>query len=321
MIAAHPNVPVSPNKNVLQNVPRVAVILVNWNGKADTLECLASLSAIEYSNVQIIVVDNGSHDDSATCIRNAFPAVELIETKANLGFTGGNNVGIKCALKSDANFIFLLNNDTTIEPQAINELVKSAQENPSFGLLTPVVNYYDRPAEAWFCGSRLDMKRGIAVHDNAHPLQRDEGIRETAWASGCTMFFPADVLRRLRGFDDRYFLNWEDVDLSLRVRRAGFKIGLVPSARVFHKVGRAFEQAQASGSATGLYYSFRNNLLLVRLHSGRWAWSATLCVLGRQLRERARMIAHKNPHAWKGLKVACRAARDHLLRRYGARPH
>ena len=297
--------------------PRVCVILVNWNGRDDTLECLDSLRAIEYSNLQILVVDNGSRDDSVDALRAAFPDVEIIETKANLGFTGGNNVGIRRALSNGADFVFLLNNDTTIAPRAISELVKAAQENPKFGLLTPVINYYDRPDEAWFGGARLDIKNGIAVHDNSYPPQTGETLREIPWASGCAMFFPAELLRRLKGFDDRFFLNWEDVDLSLRVRRAGFKIGLVPSARVWHKVGRSFEQT--SHSASGLYYGFRNNLLLARLHGGRFALRATLCIVGRQARERLRMIRRRNPQGWPNMKVAWRAGTDHLWRRYGAR--
>src|SRR5262245_13324392 len=110
--------------------PKVAVILVNWNGKADTLACLESLRQDSYVNKQAIVVDNGSTDDSVRVIRDSFPATTLLEAGANLGFTGGNNIGIEHALRSGADYIFLLNNDTTVDPSAIFALVQSAEMAP-----------------------------------------------------------------------------------------------------------------------------------------------------------------------------------------------
>lgn len=297
-------------------LPKVAVVLVNWNGKDDTLECLASLAKIEYSNKEIIVVDNGSRDDSVAVIHAAFPHVTLLETGKNLGFTGGNNVGIERALSHNADYIFLLNNDTTIEPQALQELIAVASREKQFGLLTPVVYYYDDPDDVWFAGARLDLSRGEAVHDNSHPPQRTDDVRELPWASGCTMLFPAQVLRRLKGFDDRFFLNWEDVDLSLRVRRAGFKIGMVPSARVFHKVGKAFGHAVGTGAS---YYALRNNLLLVRLHGGRMRRRAALAIAVRQCRVVLEHLLRREKNTWYVVKVMLRAWKDHALGRYGPR--
>jgi GT2 family glycosyltransferase len=300
-------------------LPRVALILVNWNGKSDTLECLASISAIEYPNVQVIVVDNDSHDDSVQAIQTAFPQITILENSANLGFTGGNNVGIKHALRDGADYLFLLNNDTTIEAQAIGELVRVAQENSRFGLLSPIVHYYDNPDEPWFAGAQLDLSRGMAVHDNSQPPHRTDPVRQLPWASGCTMFLPAEVMRRVKGFDDRFFLNWEDVDLSLRVRRAGFKIGLVPSSRVLHKVGKSLNKRASVG--TGYYYWLRNNLLLVRLHSGRCKNRATVAVIGRQLRGALIPILRREKQGWKILQIMLRAWKDHVFHRYGTRPH
>lgn len=302
-------------ENISTVTPKVAVILVNWNGKADTLECLASLRGIEYSNLEIVVVDNGSHDDSASAIRAAFPNVNVIETGDNLGFTGGNNKGIEQVLEDGADYVFLLNNDTTIDAQAIGELVKAAQQNPDCGLLTPLVFYYDTPDEVWFGGARLDLARGIAVHDNSQVPRPDE-LRQLAWASGCTMFFPAEVLRRARGFDERFFLNWEDVDLSLRVRAMGFKIVLVPSAKVWHKVGRSM--TQTAPSMGSFYYSLRNNLLLVSLHGGQQSKVALRAVLRRQLRERLRAIFRRRARSGKALVVALRAWNDFRRGRFGA---
>lgn len=298
--------------------PKVAVVLVNWNGRDDTLECLASLANIEYSNCSIIVVDNASRDDSVAAIRASFSDVQVIESGANLGFTGGNNLGIARSLENGADFVFLLNNDTIIDSKAVGELVKTARKNPDFGLLTPLVFYYNAPQDVWFGGAKLDLSRGIAVHDNARAPQPDDALREVAWASGCTMFFRAAVLQRLRGFDERFFLNWEDVELSLRVQKMGLKIGLVPSARVWHKVGRSM--AQTEPSLASFYYWLRNNLLLARLHGGRQARYATRAILRRQVRERLRAIVKRERNSWKLLRVAFCACNDFRRGRFGARP-
>ena len=295
-------------------IMNVAIIIVNWNGKTDTLECLASLGADTYRCKQIIVVDNGSADDSVSAIRSAFPEVTVLETGTNLGFTGGNNVGINYALELGVDYIYLLNNDTTVEPNALAALVATAEMNPSYGLVTPVIHYFDRPEEVWFGGSLMDLSRGMAVHDNSHIPARTEAPREIPWASGCAMLVCADVVRLLGGFDDRYFLNWEDVDLSLRLRAAGRRIALVPSARIYHKVGRSF----AIAKGTGCYYHLRNNLLLLALHGGCLARRAMFFVVASRLRETLGAIVNCQATPGETLPITIRAIRDHSRHRYGA---
>ncbi len=294
-------------------IPKVAIIIVNWNGKADTLECLASLGQDIYPNKQIIVVDNGSADDSAPIIRAAYPAVTLLETGANLGFTGGNNAGINHALAQGTDYVFLLNNDTTVEPDALGALVEAAEADPRYGLLTPIIYYFDTPDEAWFAGSKMDLTRGAAYHDNSRVPARTERPCEIPWASGCAMLVRAELIQQLGGFDDRYFLNWEDVDLSLRVRKMGKTIGLVPAAKIYHKVGRSF----ATAKGTGYYYYVRNNLLLLSIHGGRKPGRAILRVLGMRLRESAREIKNHKVASVKALPTTLTAVYDFLCRRYG----
>src|ERR1041385_7762298 len=120
------------------SVPSVAVILVNWNGKSDTLECLRSLEQDTYRLKRVIVVDNGSTDDSVEAIRRAHPLTNVIETGTNLGFTGGNNVGIRYALSSGSDYVFLLNNDTTVAPDAVQALVDAAEAESSYHILSPM---------------------------------------------------------------------------------------------------------------------------------------------------------------------------------------
>lgn len=295
--------------------PYVAIIIVNWNGKADTLECLASLRQDCYPNKQIIVVDNGSADDSVPAIRAAHPEVTILETGANLGFTGGNNAGIEYALQQGADYLYLLNNDTTVEPDALQALVEAAEADASYGLLTPVIRYYDQPEEAWFAGSRMDLARGLAVHDNSRIPEKRESPIQIPWASGCAMLLRAALIRQIGGLDERYFLNWEDVDLSLRVRALGSNIGLVPAARIYHKVSRSF----GASSGVGHYYYVRNNLLLVLLHSGSSYRKAALSIVLNCLRENLRAIKNRRVNASNSMPITCRAIRDHSLRRYGRR--
>ena len=294
-------------------LPKVAIIIVNWNGKADTLECLASLSQDMYPNKQVIMVDNGSADGSVAVIRAAYPSVTVLETGANLGFTGGNNVGINHALEQGTDYVFLLNNDTTVESDALTALVKAAEVDSKYGLLTPVIHYFDKPSEAWFAGSRMDLTRGAAYHDNSRVPARTERPREIPWASGCAMLVRAAIIQELGGFDDRYFLNWEDVDLSLRVRKLGSKIGLVPSSRIYHKVGRSFAAARGAG----YYYYVRNNLLLLSIHGGRKPGRAMLRVLAARLRESVTAMKNHEASSVRALPTTINAVQDFLCRRYG----
>lgn len=298
----------------MNTVPSVFVIIVNWNGRADTLECLRSLGTGCYRNKNIIVVDNGSVDGSVAVIRRDFPAVTLIETGRNLGFTGGNNAGIAVALQSGADYIYLLNNDTVSEPDAIEVLIAAAEGNPQFGLLTPRINYFDRKSEPWFAGSILDLTRGLAVHDNNSVPARSDRIRELEWASGCAMLIRRGVLEQIAGFDDKFFLSWEDVDLSLRLRKTGMKIGLVPAAKIYHKVGRSF----VSTWGVGTYYSVRNQLLLMSIHGKQSTFLPYLKVYSLHIRRAAWAIFHREPHCLRGFVFVLRAAIDHLCGKYGA---
>ena len=293
------------------NSPRVCVVTLNFNGLVDTLACLESLRQDRYANKEIVVIDNGSTDDSAIRIRKAFPEVTLIVIKSNLGFTGGNNVGLKHAQATGAKYLYWLNNDTTSEPDAITQLVETAEANPRFGILTPLIHYFDRPEQPWFAGSILDLSRGVAVHDNAHPPTGN--VQIVPWISGCAMFTDVSLMAQLGGFDDRFFLYWEDVDLSLRVKQAGRELALVPAARVYHKVSRT---ASAYPGASRYYY-VRNNLLLLRSHRAAAGFWATPRVLFDRFREAFRDF--RRGRGSTSLRMTSTGILDHFLERYGKR--
>ena len=295
--------------------PSVAIIIVNWNGKADTLACLASLRQDSYENKRIIIVDNASRDDSVAAIRTAYPEVDILAQTANLGFTGGNNIAIEYALSSEAQYVYLLNNDTIVEPDALSRLVAAAEANPDFGLLTPVIHYHEPAQAIWFGGSRINLSEGIAVHDNSHPPHPTDPLIEVPWASGCAMLARGELMQTLGGFDNRFFLNCEDIDLCLRIKNMDLKIGMVPGARIEHKVGRAF----AVASGVGVYYHTRNSLLLVRLHGEKSYWHAVCKIITLRLRESLRMIKNRRTLSLDPLPTTLAAIQDHFLQRYGPR--
>lgn len=289
--------------------PRIAIVIVIWNGIEHTLQCLASFRADRYPNRQILIVDNGSTDDSAALIRAGFPEAAILQTGKNLGFTGGNNAGIRHVLENGADYVYLLNNDTVVEPDALEQLVEAAEANPQAGLLAPVIHDLDPPRAIWFAGSAVDLRRGTAWHDNARQPARDELPYEVPWVTGCAMLIRAALLRQLGGFDDRYFLSWEDVDLSLRVRNAGQRLLVVPRARIYHKGGQSGKNMDGIYS----YYTVRNSLLLASKHSGRDYPRAALAILREALRSCLRLSALRAGRfrlTWHGLW-------DHLFQRYG----
>src|SRR5436190_7401977 len=139
-----------------RHAPSVAVIVLNWNGRDDTLACLESLAGLNYDNFQVMVVDNGSTDGSVGAIRPRFPGVEIIETGRNLGFAEGNNVGIRLALDRGMDYVFLLNNDTVVDPSLLSELVAAAERCPEGGIFGAQILYHSDPLKIWFAGARWD---------------------------------------------------------------------------------------------------------------------------------------------------------------------
>lgn len=139
--------------------PQVFIIILNWNGKTDTLACLNSLQKITYSNQEVVVIDNGSSDDSVAQIKTLYPEVIILETGENLGYAEGNNVGIRYALEHHAEFILLLNNDTIVAPDVLDQLANAALQNPEAGVFGATLFYMDKPDTVWFAGAQWNAKK------------------------------------------------------------------------------------------------------------------------------------------------------------------
>lgn len=246
----------------------VFIIILNWNGRDDTLACLASVAQINYPSFRVIVVDNGSTDNSVDAIRTAFPAVDLIETGKNLGFAGGNNVGIRCALELGADYVFLLNNDTEVDPGLLDAFAVAAERYPNAGVFGGKIYYHAEPQRIWYAGARWNQD--TARFDQVGEGELDDGRTysaacETDYACGCAFLLPAARLREIGLLDEDFFLYFEETDWCFRAKKAGHPSIFVPEAKLWHKVSVSFG---GEGSPLALYFITRNRLLWARRHAG-----------------------------------------------------
>ena len=268
----------------------VAIILVNWNGKNDTLACLASLrqvkssreagssSAGQKSKVKCIVVDNGSTDDSVVAIKKNFPEVEVIETIENIGFAGGNNVGIRRALEDRFDFVWLLNNDTVVHEQAVSALIDACGLS-SVGIagskiyFAPGHEYHkrrythkERGRVLWYAGGLIDWENMYASHRGVDEVDNGQydAVGETSFVTGCSMMIRREVIEKIGFFDEKFFAYLEDVDFCLRAKRLGYTLLYVPQSILWHKNAGS----SGVGSDTHQYYMTRNRLLVGMRYAG-----------------------------------------------------
>lgn len=212
--------------------PRVACVVLNWNGWRDTIACLAAIEGLDYDNRTVIVVDNGSADQSVARIREAYPGIQLLGSDRNLGFGGGVNIGMRAALREGAEFIWLLNNDTRPAPAALETLVRKALAEPRLGAVGSVLMYMnaETKVQAWG-GGRVNCWLGRATH--AKTAREDQWFH---YLTAASLLLRREALEMIGLFDDRFFLYWEDTDLSFRLRAAGWGLGVAADSVVLHKV-------------------------------------------------------------------------------------
>ena len=246
----------------------VAAVILSYNGRDDTLACLDSLARSEWDRATTIVVDNGSTDGSAAAVRDAHPDAVVVETGRNLGFAEGNNVGIRRALELGADHVLLLNNDTVLAPDAIGQLVDEGRRHPRAGALCPLILFADPPDAIWYAGAEHDPRRWHNGSQTGYG-EREEGQFGTAAQvgrlSGAAVLVPRGALEDVGLLDADLFLHVEDTEWSLRMRRKGWEIWLVPAARVVHRVSIA---SGGEHSPTIAYYAARNTMEVGDLYAG-----------------------------------------------------
>lgn len=243
-------------------MPVVWIIVLNWNRPQDTLECISSLCQLEYPSYQILVVDNGSTDESIEAFRN-LSGINLLINERNLGFAAGNNRGIEYALENGADYTLLLNNDTTVSPSLLSEMVEVAETDESIGIAGPVIYYAEEPTEVWFAGMRFRfglyvVRRGLHL---APPLARMEDVD---FISGCGMLVRRETWKRVGLFDPRFFMYYEDLDLCIRAGEAGYRIVTATRAHMWHSLS-----ASTGGADSPLkqYFQIKSTFLFCDKHT------------------------------------------------------
>jgi GT2 family glycosyltransferase len=243
----------------LNSNPEVTCIVLNWNGWQDTIDCLNALKKCTYPHLTVIVVDNGSTDGSVVKIRAAHPDIQLLESKTNLGFAGGNNIGIRHALEHDAEYVWLLNNDTMPAADALPALVAKALADRSIGAVGSICYYADAPStvQAW-AGTRVNLWVGY-VRNSTVP-QRDDWFHALY---GASILIARAAIEDVGLLDDGFFLLWEETEFCLRLRKKGWRLAAAADSRVLHKVS-----ASTGGNALILDRRFTaSGLRILRLHS------------------------------------------------------
>ena len=245
----------------------VCTVILNWNGLADTRECIKSLEQADYPNNRIVVVDNGSEADEAAALRTEFgDSIVPIESQVNLGFAGGANLGLRYGLDHGAGYVLLLNNDTTVDPGFLSALVQAAEARGNVAAVCPKAYYYDEPDVIYSAGGSVNLWTATARQIGRG--QRDAGqferLAKRDYADGVCILIPRRALETVGLLDEEYFAYWEETDWCIRAREKGLGCYYVPTAKIWHKAARV-------QSPTNQYYFLfrRNALMFVRKRGTR----------------------------------------------------
>ncbi len=295
--------------------PFVITVILNTNRREDTLACIDSLAGSSYKNHKIMVLDNASTDGSATAIRAAFPDVQIIELTENLGYAGNNNVGIIEAVAQEADWVFVLNEDTILDPECLAEMVRTGERDPKIGIVGPMVYHYDEPDLIQSAGGALS-----ANWDSQHIAQNEEDRGQfpqphlVDWISGCAIMVRTNVIEAVGPLDERFFYYWEETEWCLRAGRAGWQVMHVPAAKLWHKgVQRDYRPGP-----NVTYYSTRNRFLMMSKHRAPlriWlaVWAQNLRTLTSwTLKPKWRAMHDHRDAMWQGML-------DFLRHRWGIR--
>ena len=313
--------------------PSVAVIILNWNGRDDTIACVESLQTLDYPKFDVIVVDNGSTDESVPAIRKRFPDLELVQTGRNLGFAEGNNVGIRMALERGVDYVLLLNNDTVVHPSLLTELVSAAERCPEGGVFGAKIFYYAEPTRVWYAGVTWDPT-GMDFHhvvDETTLALDERGVAQTPYACGCALLARSAMLQKVGLLDPAFFLTFEETDLCFRAGYAGYACYYVPNAVLWHKISVSFGGPQ---SPLAYYFVIRNRLLWGERHLEFRELLRLYRVVWRQLVPKLQLFGRGGPVRqlyWYGTNMVARwrdpayramlwGAFHYITRRFGDAP-
>ena len=247
---------------------KVAVILLNWNAYFHTRNCIQSLSKVNEVLFDIMLIDNASSDDSFSRLKEEFPYIQFIQAHQNLGFTGGNNIGLMNALELNYEYVMLLNNDVFVEPNFLYNLINYLDFNPAVGAVQPLIYHHPDRYKIWNGGGKFNRITGKT--DSMQSINSVVSPKEIDWISGCAFMVRSSVLKQAGYFYEKYFAYYEDVDLSFRIREAGFKLMLIPASEIYHIGGGSSNSPEKRKegylSPDVHYFNIRNHFWIIR----RW---------------------------------------------------
>lgn len=244
------------------NIPVVSIISINWNNNHDTSEMLESLRGISYPNYEIVIVDNNSTTCDARLLKKEFPEIRLIMSRSNLGFAGGNNLGLKHSI---GDYILLLNNDTVVEKNFLEPLVRLMEFDQTIGVVSPKIYFYDEPRKLQYAGTtdiNVITTRGKKIGYGTIDSGQFNKIKETGYANGACMLVRQSLIKEIGFLKPEYFLYYEETDFCFRVKNNGYKVFFNPESKIYHKI------SSSTGKASPLqtYYLNRNRVLFIRLN-------------------------------------------------------
>lgn len=239
---------------------KVFVVIVNFNSGHLLERALKSVYALRTEHLDVVVVDNASRDGSLEQCRDKFSRTHVIYNTHNIGFGAGANAGIRFALEHDATHVLLLNPDATIAPDALGYLCAAMRENKKIGIASPVI-FSGASRKVWFSGGKISFSRFRATHDDHCYRPGMTDVYQTEFITGCSLFAKKELFRDVGLFDERYFLYYEDADLSLRARNKGYTCAIVPQAQAWH------DEVSETENKQKVYWLVLSGLLFFQAHT------------------------------------------------------
>lgn len=288
--------------------PSVSIVLLTCNRNDETIDCIRSLRQTG-DQFTVILVDNGTQPDPRQLYEREFPGIVFLRNEENLGTPIGNNIGIRYALQQGADYIMMLNNDTTVTKNFLAPLIAAMEADKHIGIAGGKIYYYSEPERVWFAGGRYSRLTSRVEHVGIMKYDRDlpGHSGEVDFLSGCFSLFRASALRKAGLLDEQFFAYMEDVDLNVRIKEAGYRLTYIPEASIYHKVSTTI----AVDSPFFLYFNMRNRILMLKKHNSLLRQLAAIPYLSFFFGRQILRLALKHRH-WLGVKAVGYGIQDGL---------
>lgn len=253
---------------------KIGIVTINWNNYYDTKDFIESILNIDYNNYILIIVDNNSTDDSYKKLKDKYKgsneSIIFIKNQSNKGFAGGNNVGIEFALNNDCDSILIINNDTIVESDFLNNMVSKLYSEEKIGVVSGKIYYYNNKNKLWSIGGKINLFKASAKYYGVDQFDKGQfdDIENLGLASGCLMLVKNEVFKEIGLFSEKYFFRGEEWDFGYRVKSSGYRISFAPKAKIYHKVSQSHERL----SYSDIYSAYRAKLIFSKSYLKNPIW-------------------------------------------------